>query len=69
MDSYRQMMPAPNEALLDFKPDTNDIDARLFENIVDEELFYDELLGSEDMDAVSSRNSAMSINRPANLEA
>ena len=33
-------MPAPNEALLDFNPENNDIDARLFENIIDDELLY-----------------------------
>ena len=29
--------PAPAEALLDFDPSTNDIDARLFENIVEDD--------------------------------
>ena len=31
------LSPAPAEALLDFDPSNNDIDARLFENIVEDD--------------------------------
>ena len=54
-------MPAPSEALLDFNPDTNDIDARLFENIIDDELLYHSgRCGSEDInDRQSSLRSSL----------
>ena len=54
-------MPAPSEALLDFNPDTNDIDARLFENIIDDELFYNSgRCGSSDInDQHSSLRSSL----------